>query len=92
MNFYLLLRVPAPYVQAFNNLCQYAGYHTDNDAEKRDRFHRGLSTKLKDRLNPIKVDTHNELINLAITQEDCILTHRAEKKRKAPVGPSSAPP
>jgi hypothetical protein len=43
-------------------------------------------------LNPIKVDTHNELINLAITQEDCILTHRAEKKRKAPVGPSSAPP
>jgi hypothetical protein len=43
-------------------------------------------------LNPIKVDTYNELVNLAITQEDCILAHRAEKKRKAPAGPSSAPP
>jgi hypothetical protein len=29
---------------------------------------------------------------MAITQEDCILAHHAEKKRKAPVGPSSAPP
>jgi hypothetical protein len=43
-------------------------------------------------LNPIKVDTYNELVNLSITQEDCIITHRAEKKRKAPAGPSSAPP
>jgi hypothetical protein len=43
-------------------------------------------------LNPIKVDTYNELVNLAITQEDGILAHHAEKKRKAPTGPSSAPP
>ena len=28
---------------------------------------------------------------MAVTQEDCILAHRAEKKRKAPAGPSSAP-
>jgi hypothetical protein len=61
------------------------------DAKKCDRFRRGLSIKLKDRLN-IKVDTYNELVNLAITQEDCIMTDRAEKKRKAPAGPSSAPP
>ena len=38
---------------------------------------------------PIKVDTYNELVNLAITQEDCIMAHRAEKKRKAPARPSS---
>jgi hypothetical protein len=76
------------YAQAFNNLYQYAGYHADTDARKRS----GLSTKLKDHLIPIKVDTYNELVNLAITQEDYILAHRAEKKRKAPGGPSSAPP
>jgi hypothetical protein len=35
------------YAQAFNHLCQYAGYHADNDAKKQDRFRRGLSTKLK---------------------------------------------
>jgi hypothetical protein len=39
-------------------------------------------------LNLIKADTYNELLNLAITQEDCIMAHRAEKKRKAPAGPS----
>jgi hypothetical protein len=43
-------------------------------------------------LNPIKVDTYNELVNLAITQEDCIMTHQAKKKRKALAGSSSAPP
>jgi hypothetical protein len=65
---------------------------TLTDAKKHDRFRRGLSNKLKDRLNCIKVDTYNELVNLAITQEDCILAHHAEKKRKAPAGPSSALP
>ena len=85
-------RTVLQYAQAFNNLCQYAGYHADTDAKRRDHFRRGLSTKLKERLNPIKVDTYNELVNLAITQEDCIMAHRADKKRKAPAGPSSVPP
>ena len=80
------------YAQAFNNLYQYAGYHADTEAKKHDRFRRGLNTKLKERLNPIRVDTYNELVNLALTQEDCIMAHRAEKKRKAPAGPSSAQP
>ena len=83
-------RTVIQYAQAFNGLCQYAGYHADTDVKKRDRFRRGLNTKLKERLNPIRVDTYNELVNLAITQEDCIVAHRAEKKRKAPPGPSSA--
>ena len=47
---------------------------------------------LKERLNPIKVDTYYKLVNMAITQEDCIMAHHAEKKRKASARPSSAPP
>jgi hypothetical protein len=80
------------YAQAFNHLCQYAGYQANTDAKKRDRFHRDLNTKLKERLNLVKIDTFNELVNMAITQEDCISAHRAEKKRKIPTGPSSAQP
>jgi hypothetical protein len=36
------------YAQAFNHLCQYAGYNADTDTKKRERFHRGLNTKLKE--------------------------------------------
>jgi hypothetical protein len=64
----------------------------DNDARKRDRFRRGVSTKLKERLNLVKAENFNELINMAITQEDCISAHRAEKKRKTPTGPSATQP
>ena len=71
---------------------QYAGHHADTDAKKRDRFRRGLNTKLKERLNLVQPNTYNELVNMAITQEDCIAVHRGEKKRKAPTGPSSAQP
>jgi hypothetical protein len=60
----------------------------DTDEKKMDRFRRGLSAKLRDRLNPIKTASYNELVNLAITQEDCILARQAEKKRKAAAGPS----
>ena len=51
---------------------------------------RGLGTKLQERLNLVRADSFNDLVNLAITQEDLIMAHRAEKKRKAPAGPSSA--
>jgi hypothetical protein len=61
------------YAQQFNQLCQYADHYVDTDAKKMDRFRRGLSAKLKDRLNPIKTASYTELVNLAITQEDCIL-------------------
>jgi len=80
------------YAQAFNQLCQYGGYHVDTEAKKCDRFRRRLNTKLKERLNLVRVDSYNELVNMAITQEDCIMAHKGEKKRKAPVGPSSAQP
>jgi hypothetical protein len=78
------------YAQAFNDLCQYAGYHADFDEKKRDRFRRGLNTKLHERLNTVRADSFNELVNLAISQDDCIVAHRAEKKRRASMAAPSA--
>jgi hypothetical protein len=85
-------RTVLQYAQVFNHLCQYAGYHADSDARKRDRFRRRLNTKLKERLNLVRADNFNELVNMAITQEDCISDHRAEKKRKTPTGPAVTQP
>jgi hypothetical protein len=85
-------RTVLQYAQVFNHLCQYAGYHADSDAKKQDRFRCGLNTKLKERLNLVRTNSFNELVNMAITQDDCITTHHAEKKRKAPTGPSGAQP
>jgi hypothetical protein len=47
-------RTVLQYAQAFNHLCQYAGYHADNDTKKQDHFRRGLNTKLKECLNLVK--------------------------------------
>jgi hypothetical protein len=85
-------RTVLQYAQVFNHLCQYAGYYADNNVKKQDRFRRGLSTKLKERLNLIKAHTFSELVNMALTQEDCITAHRAEKKRRISTGPASIQP
>jgi len=49
-----------------------------------------LNTKLKDCLNFVCPNSFIELVNMAITQDDCITAHHAEKKTKAPTGPSDA--
>jgi hypothetical protein len=71
MNEFLALnqgtRTVLQYAQAFNDLCQYAGCHADSDEKKRDRFHRGLNTKLRERLNTVRDDSFNKLVNLAIS-------------------------
>jgi ferredoxin len=85
-------RIVLQYAQAFNDLCQYAGYQADTDEKKRDRFRRGLSTKLCDRLNIVRANSYNELVNMAISQEDCITACQVEKKRKTPVAGTSAQP
>jgi hypothetical protein len=64
--------------------------NADSNEKKRDRFRRGLNTKLREHLNTVRADSFNELVNLAISQEDCIVAHRAEKKRKAPMAAPSA--
>ena len=53
-------RTVLQYAQAFNGLCQYAGYHANTDEKKRDRFRRGLNTKLCDRLNIVRAHSYNE--------------------------------
>jgi hypothetical protein len=78
-------RTVLQYSQAFNDLCQYAGYHADTDEKKRDKFRRGLSTKLRDRLNTVRANSYNELVNMAISQEDCIMAVR-QKRRGSPYG------
>jgi hypothetical protein len=51
-----------------------------------------VSTKLHDRLNTVRANSYNELVNMAISQEDCITARQAEKKRKTPMaGPSAQP-
>jgi hypothetical protein len=85
-------RTVLQYAQAFNHLCQYAGCHADNDTKKQDPFRRGLSTKLKECLNLVKENTFSELVNMALTQEDCITAHRAEKKRRISTGPAGIQP
>ena len=85
-------RTVLQYAHVFNDLCQYAGYHVDTDEKKRHRFRRGLSTKLRNRLNTVRANNYNELVNMAISQEDCIVARQAEKKRKTSVaGPSAEP-
>jgi hypothetical protein len=74
-------RIVLQYAQAFNDLCQYAGYHADTDEKKWDRIRRGLSTKLRDCLNTVRANSYNELVNMAISQEDYITARLAEKKR-----------
>jgi hypothetical protein len=85
-------RTVLQYAQAFNHLCQYTSYHADSDTKKEDRFRRGLSTKLKERLNLVKANTFSELVNMALTQEDCITAHRAEKKRRISTRPADVQP
>ena len=78
------------YAQNFNTLSQYAGYHVDTDEKKQACFRQGLSSKLQDRLAMFKFDTFSELVNGAFVQKDAHLSHKAEKKRKAPAAGSSS--
>jgi hypothetical protein len=71
------IRTVLQYAHTFNDLCQYLGYHADSDEKNRDRFRRGLNTKLRERLNTFRAVSFNEFINLAISQEDYIVAHRA---------------
>jgi hypothetical protein len=43
-------------------------------------------------INTVRANSFNELVNLAISQEHCIVAHRAEKKKKAPMLATSTPP
>lgn len=64
------------------------------DEKKRDSFRSDLSLKLQDRVASLNNFSFNELVSIAIVQEDTIWANQEDKKRKHAVGNSSstAPP
>ena len=56
------------YVNKFNHLYQYAGIHVDTD-EKKDRFFRGLSYILQEKLYTANYQTFEAMMNAAIAME-----------------------
>ena len=80
------------YVNKFNHLSQYAGIHVDTDEKKKDRFFRGLSYILQEKLYMANYQTFRALMNAAITMEVFQQESQAEWKRKwVAVGFSSHP-
>ena len=57
------------YVNKFNHLSQYAGIHVDTDEKKKDRFFRGLSYILQEKLYTANYQTFGVMMNAAITME-----------------------
>ena len=82
-------RTALQYSQVFNNLCQYADYHADSEAKKIACFRRGLNSKLKERLVNVNPVSYSAFVSRAIAQEDEILAHKADKKRKGPAAQTS---
>ena len=80
------------YVNKFNHLAQYAGIHVDTDDKKKDRFFRGLSSILQEKLYTANYQTFGALINAAIAMEGFQRESQALWKRKwVAVGSSSHP-
>jgi hypothetical protein len=75
------------YAQAFNHLCQYAGYHANTDAKKRDRFRHGLNTKLKERPNLVKTDTFNEWSTWRLLRKIAFQPIGLRKSERYPLDP-----
>ena len=57
------------YVNKFNHLTHYARTHVDTDEKKMDRFNRGLSCILQEKLYTGGYQTFGALMNDAIAME-----------------------
>ena len=57
------------YVNKFNHLSQYAGIHVDTDKKKKDRFFRGLSYILQEKLYTTNYQAFEAMMNAAITMK-----------------------
>ena len=80
------------YVNKFNHLAQYAGIHVDSDDKKKDRFFRGLTPILQEKLYMANYQTFGALMNVAIAMEGFQWESQADWKRKrVAVGSSSHP-
>ena len=80
------------YVNKFNNLSQYVGIHVDTDKKKKNRFFRGLSYILQEKLYTANYQTFGALINAAIAMEGLQQDSQVEWKRKRVATGSSSHP
>ena len=80
------------YVNKFNHLSQYAGIHVDTNKKKKDRFFRGLSYILQEKLYTMNYQTFRALMNAAIAMEGLQRDSQAEWKRKRVATGSSSHP
>src|SRR6266540_4235861 len=69
------------YMQAFNQLAQYASTHVDSDEKKKDCFLEGLNSKLKLHLGNHFASFH-ELVDDALTMEDRLRVAGEEERKK----------
>ena len=80
------------YVNKFNHLSQYAGIHVDTNEKKKDRFFRGLSYILQEKLYTANYQTFRALMNAAIAMEGLQQDSHVEWKRKRVAARSSSHP
>jgi hypothetical protein len=71
------------YAKKFNALCQYGGYHVDNDAKKIEHFRDGLHGDLYERLNLYEPNNYQDHVNKATSQEDAMSNAQKDRKRQA---------
>ena len=80
------------YVNKFNHLAQYAGIHVDSDDKKKDRFFRGLTPILQEKLYMANYQIFEALMNATIAMEGFQRASQANWKRKqVDTGSSSHP-
>ncbi|WVZ63179.1 hypothetical protein U9M48_012833 [Paspalum notatum var. saurae] len=77
------------YTNAFNYLSQYALDEVSSDPKKRDRYFRGLSLRMQDKLSVASYDNYNALVSLAIRAESKMLELDAETRKRASPSPQS---
>ncbi|GJN37216.1 hypothetical protein PR202_gb26174 [Eleusine coracana subsp. coracana] len=87
-------RTVLEYSQKFNHLAQYAPLYVDSEAKKRAAFRRGMNPTLKEKLTWQTTGTFNDLVNVAIVQEDpyCEVQNDERKRKSPPTGNIAAPP
>ena len=85
-------RTVMEYVTQFNHLAQYAGSQVDTDDKKKDRFFRGLTPALQEKLYLGNYQTFGALMNAAIALEGFQRASQADwKRRRVAAGSSSHP-
>ena len=78
------------YERTFNLLARYARDEVSTDAQKQDKFRRGLNPAVKYALTLFKCNTYEELVNLALREELGCEMFEESRKHALEVASSSA--